>query len=111
MQIRQAALADLDGIESLWREMMDFHIACDDYFTMGLEAASNHRQYITGLLQDQSKRIFVAAEDNQLLGYLMAEINAYPPIYLHQNYGHIGAVSVTESARRRGIGRKLLNAA
>ena len=32
MDIRRAALADLDAIESLWREMMDFHITLDDYF-------------------------------------------------------------------------------
>ena len=44
----------------------------------------------------------------RLIGYLMAEINTYPPIYLRQNYGHIDAISVTRLAQRRGVGRQLL---
>ena len=111
MQIRRATLADLDPIEALWREMMDFHAAFDDHFTLSSQADANHRIHMTNLLQDESKRIFVADDGDQLLGYLMAEIKTYPPIYLVQKYGYIGTISVTESARRTGIGSKLLNAA
>lgn len=111
MQIRRATLTDLDAIESLWREMVDFHIIIDDYFTTAPEADANHRGYMTGLIQDETKRIFVAEDGSEILGYLMAEINVYPPIYLHQTYGHIGAILVTASARRMGIGRLLLAAA
>ena len=111
MQIRRAALTDIDAIEVLWREMMNFHIECDDYFTMSTEADTNHREYMTGLIQDENKRVYVADDDSQLIGYLMAEINAYPPIYLHQRFGHIGAISVSESAQCKGVGRQLLEAA
>lgn len=111
MQIRRAALTDLDAIESLWREMMDFHTVLDEYFTLAPEADANHRDYMTGLIQDEAKRIFVVENNNQLIGYLMAEINAYPPIFLHRNYGHIGAISVTKSARCEGVGRQLLESA
>lgn len=111
MEIRCATPSDLDAIEFLWREMMEFHIAYDDYFDLALEADANHRDYMAGLFQDEKKRIFVADDGNEILGYLMAEINSYPPIYLHQNYGHIGAISVTQSARRKGVGNQLLAAA
>jgi phosphinothricin acetyltransferase len=111
MQIRQASLDDLDAIEFLWREMMDFHIAIDDYFTLIPEAETNHRTYMTDLLQDESKRVFVADDAGNILGYLVAEVNTYPPIFVHKNYGHIGAISVSDSARRQGLGRKLLEAA
>ena len=111
MQIRMATLADLDSIESLWREMMDFHVVLDDYFTLAPEADTNHREYMAGLIQDEAKRVFIAEDDGLLLGYLMAEVCNYPPIYVHKSYGHIGAISVTESARRRGVGRQLLEIA
>ena len=65
MKIRRATLAYLDAIESLWREMMDFHVACDDYFALAPEADRNHREYMAGLIQDDAKRIFVA-EDNAI---------------------------------------------
>ena len=111
MNIRRATLADLDAIELLWREMMDFHIAIDDYFIMVPEADTNHREYMTGLLQNEAKCIIVADDNGQIIGYLMAEINDYPPIYLQKQYGHISAISVTASAQREGIGHQLLDAA
>jgi len=111
MQIRLATMEDIDAIESLWKEMAIFHQKIDSYFTIIPEAETNHRAFMTGLLQDESKRIFVADEAGCLLGYLMADIKVYPPIYVHKNYGHIGAISVTASALRKGVGRKLLGAA
>ena len=60
MQIRRATLHDLDAIESLWREMMDFHATLDDYFALDPDADANHREYMAGLIQEEAKRIFVA---------------------------------------------------
>ena len=111
MQIRLANLDDIDAIELLWKEMAIFHQSIDPYFTIIPEADANHRTYMTALLQDESKRIFVADDAGCLLGYLMADVKAYPPIYVHKNYGHIGGISVTASARRKGVGKELLGAA
>jgi len=63
MQIRRATLNDLDAIETLWQEMVDFHLALDDYYSLAPEAHTNHREYMVGLIQDETRRIFVA-EDN-----------------------------------------------
>ena len=111
MQIRRATLADLDAIEKLWQEMALFHQNLDSYFMLNDQADVCHRAYMGELLKDDTRRVFVANDGPNLLGYLMAEINSYPPIYEHTQYGHISALSVTASARRRGIGRQLLEAA
>jgi len=66
---------------------------------------------MTGLIQDDSKRVYVAEEKGLLLGYLTAQVNSYPPIYLHEMYGYIGGISVNASARRKGVARKLVNTA
>ena len=111
MQIRSATPTDLDAIESLWREMMDFHIALDDYFTMIPEADANHRTYMAGLLENHPDRILVAEDGDQLLGVLVMQICENPPIYPHQRYLEIMDISVSAKARRQGVGRKLLEAA
>ena len=111
MQIRNATLADIDAIEALWKEMALFHQNMDPYFTIIPAAEANHRSYMISLLQDDAKRIFVADEGDRLIGYLVAEVNTYPPIYIHKNFGHIGAISVTASARRQGVGSQLLTTA
>jgi ribosomal protein S18 acetylase RimI-like enzyme len=111
MQIRRATLADLDAIEPLWKEMALFHQNIDPYFTIIPEAEANHRVYMSSLLRNDEKRIFVADDSGCLLGFLMAEVNTYPPIYVHKQFGYIGTISVTESAWRKGIGRLLLDAA
>ena len=111
IKVRRATIADLETIESLWKEMAIFHQELDPYFTIISEAEDNHRRYMIDLLQDESKRVFVADDSVRLLGYLVADVKSYPPIYKHKYYGHIGAISVTASARRKGIGKMLLNKA
>lgn len=111
MQIRKAIVTDLDQIEKLWKEMMIFHADLDDYFQTTSDAEDNHRSYMSGLLDDVGKRVFIAEESGVLLGYIVVMIEDYPPIYHHKKFAEISSISVTKSVRRRGIGRKLLDTA
>ena len=111
MKIRQAEPDDLDAIEDIWKELMRLHGRVDEYFRISPTAEANHRDYATLLIEDKTRRVLVADYDGRLLGYVVAEIVAYPPIYRRDRYGHIGAIAVAESARRIGIGRQLLDAA
>jgi len=43
MKIRRAELQDLDLIENLWRELMEFHAAIDDYYTVNQDAEDKYR--------------------------------------------------------------------
>ncbi len=43
MEVRTASLKDLDAIESLWKEMMLFHIALDETVPVIPEAEAIHR--------------------------------------------------------------------
>ena len=91
--------------------MMDFHDYFDDYFVTIPDADDRHRRFMTELLKYEGKRVFVFEDDRNLLGYLVVMIKEYPPIYEHNQFAEINAISVTESARRKGNGQKLLEAA
>jgi len=111
MQIRRAISTDLDPIEKLWKEMMLIHAEFDDYFITTINAEDSHRSFMSNLIGDGGKRVFVAEKDGKLLGYIVVMIEDYPPIYNHKRFAEISAISVAESERRHGIGRKLLGAA
>lgn len=110
MEIRTANLEDLGAIEILWKEMMLFHIARDDYFTMVPEAEDIHREYMKRILCDGEKHVLVADDSGIVLGYIVMELCNKPPIYPNVEYVEIQAISVSASARRKGIGRKLVEA-
>jgi ribosomal protein S18 acetylase RimI-like enzyme len=110
MEIRTANLEDLCAIETLWKEMMLFHSALDDDFSMIPEAEEIHREYMKGILQEGEKRVLVADDGGIVLGYIRMETCKKPPIYPNIEYVEIKAISVSTSARRKGIGRKLVEA-
>jgi ribosomal protein S18 acetylase RimI-like enzyme len=111
MNIRQATLKDINAIEILWKEMATLHQEIDSYFMLIPEAEESHRSYMVSLIKDGSKRVFVAEKFGSLLGYLVADVKDYPPIYRYKRYGHISGISVSTADRRKGVGRKLLGAA
>jgi GNAT superfamily N-acetyltransferase len=110
MEVRTASLNDLNAIESLWKEMLLFHIALDDYFVMIPEAEAIHREYMKSILLEESERVLVADDGGVILGYIVMEVGKKPPIYPHEEYVEIAALSVCESARRKGVGRQLVEA-
>jgi ribosomal protein S18 acetylase RimI-like enzyme len=104
-------LADLDDVVRLWKEMMAFHANLDSYFVMAPGAEDSYREYASGNIQDEERLFLVCCASDQVIGYLHAEVQAYPPIYPETRYGEIMEIAVAESERRRGGGRLLLQAA
>jgi ribosomal protein S18 acetylase RimI-like enzyme len=59
-------------------------------------------------IQDQSKKIFVAVEDNNILGFIACEIiDCFFPFSKINKVGYISAAYVSEDHRRKGIMKKL----
>ena len=108
MPIRKAIHADIDALERLWREMMQFHWERDPYFTIAEDAEVNHRLYMESLIEGEDTLVLVCEDDGEVLGNIIAHIRAYPPIYLHKKFVEISEISVTASQRRNGLGGRLL---
>ncbi len=111
MKVRPAQPEDLDSIELLWLEMMEFHINLDEYFVIDPEAEVVHRKYMKNILEGGSSQVLVAEDGKQILGYLVMRVCENPPIYPHKKYVEISALSVSEKSRRKGVGRQLVNGA
>ncbi len=108
MEIRKAIPNDIEPIETLWKEMMDFHVEYDDYFKMNNQALNKYHEYLTKNFKDKKKVIFVAIINKTIVGYISASILDYPPIYLFRKYIMVGEICVSRNNRRKGIGEQLL---
>lgn len=91
----------------LWKELVDHHSKINSFFTRRKDGHVNFKTFITDLIKSKDAKIFIALEDNQIIGYTIAKIDLYPPIYLLEKYGSIYDMFVTLKYRRKGIGKKL----
>lgn len=91
----------------LWKELVDHHSKINSFFTRRKDGHVNFETFITDLIKSEEAKIFIALEDNQIIGYTIAKIDLYPPIYLLEKYGSIYDMFVTLKYRRKGIGKRL----
>jgi ribosomal protein S18 acetylase RimI-like enzyme len=109
--IRRARLDDWASAAELLREIDDLHAAiAPTYFCSGARAESEWR----GLLEDGTALVLVAHGDGpQLSGLLAARIYDTPesPTMVPRRRGHVESLVVASGARRRGLGRRLMDEA
>lgn len=109
MLTRRATSGDLSTIVSLWREMWDFNAALDPRMGASPVADRVQRTWLEGHLESERSLVLVAQDGRDLVGYALATILENPPIVLHQFYGYVSELSVTEARRRSGVGTLLLD--
>lgn len=111
-RIRHATEADLDQVLALYHEFHEFHVRSvpdrlrvptpyDDTAACGT---------LRDILHNKDAALFVAEEHGRLVG--LAEVflrhDAPHPAAIEHVYGHLQTLLVTEVARRRGQGQRLL---
>lgn len=110
MEIRTAVLSDADEITALWKEMMTLHQCYDKYFTIEEKADKAYKQFAEENIRNGSNLFKVCCDDkNKIIGYVLAVIFYYPPIYPDRRYLEIIEMVVTEDQRRKKIGKFMLN--
>ena len=108
MTIRRAELRDIPGMIRLLYQVGGVHHAIrPDLFRAG--ARKYDETALAGLLKDESKPIFVAAEDGQVLGYCFCQLRDYrgSGVLTDRLEVYIDDLCVEESCRGRGIARAL----
>jgi len=71
--------------------------------------SEKHLQRTIKFIKDDSKRIFLAFENNNCLGYLQVEINEREPFL--KKVGYVSEIYIVEESRGRQLGSKLLDKA
>lgn len=91
MEVRLFTIEDYDGVYMLWLETPG----------MGLNAIDDSREGIARYLNRNPTTSFVAAEDGEIIGAIMAGHDG--------RRGYIHHLVVAEQQQRRGIGQQLVD--
>jgi ribosomal protein S18 acetylase RimI-like enzyme len=109
--IRKATIKDLESIGLLWQEFMDFHKERDSVFARSADGHEHFKEFIAGHLEKESSLVLIAEQDGAAIGYCLAMISKYPPVFDSRDYGFVSDLAVTRRCRRAGIGEKIYKAA
>ena len=111
LRIRKAIQEDTRAIVELWKELMDFHKERDQHFTRSADGHKRFAEFVSGRMVHETSCVLVAEQQDEIIGYCLATISKYPPVYEYQEYGAIFDLAITEKYRRKGIGQALVEAA
>jgi len=114
IELRDAVSADQPALIALWRLMDSLHAQLLPRFFRHPTAAAvpaRAREQIDRILRATDEVVRVAVEGGVLLGLCHTQVYDTPPqpSLTPCRRAHIDSLVVAESARRRGIGRKLVD--
>jgi ribosomal protein S18 acetylase RimI-like enzyme len=111
VSVRQARPGDLGTLAQIWLELMRFHEQTDQRFALAPDGDARWKQLAHEILYRDDGFLLVAELTGRPVGFCLGWIARNPPIYKVSDVGFISEIAVTNWARRRGIGRALVNAA
>lgn len=108
MEIRFAQAQDVPGILALLRQVgAVHHNGRPDIFRAG--AQKYGASQVLGMLDKSATPVFVAVEDNQVLGYGFCQIKTYhqDPVIADHTELYIDDLCIDENIRGKGIGKAI----
>lgn len=109
IEVTVAEERHIPGIVAVWQELMDYHRKLNDFFTLRTDAGAKWEIY---LRKNMGEGLVVVALDNrEVVGYCIATVKDYPPLFVLEKHGFISDMCVIASHRNRGIGEIILGRA
>ena len=108
--IRRAVPADRSPVADLWLRLLEEHGRLDDRFGHAADARMRWENDFPVWLRDTTWRIFVAEQDGRVVGFASAQRWAPPPVYAEAQEVYLNELYVAPEVRRRGVGRRLVEA-
>jgi len=112
IHIRLATMQDYPGIAIVGQESQEIHHQAHP--TIFQSATPGFTEaYVEDLIEGQQTAVYVAEEEDQILGYAFLHVqeHAWLEIYQPTLIAEITDIAVTEQMRARGLGRQLFAAA
>jgi ribosomal protein S18 acetylase RimI-like enzyme len=108
--LRDAVVADYDALTDLWAHMDRLHARFLPSFFRNPPAPGRSRDQLDRLLRVPDELVRVALLDDVLVGLCHAQVYDTPPLpaLTPCRRVHIDSLVVDAGARRRGIGRRLV---
>lgn len=112
-RVRPARPQEIDRVAALWALITDHHAVLDPLFRMrrGPVAEGELRELLRAIRRDPDAEIFVYDEVATTVGLCIVRIDRAPPIMEETERAEISDVGVRAEWRRRGIARRLVEAA
>lgn len=110
VEIRRATLRDIKDILPVWGQLAVFHSALDPVFTPSAQWSREYGTYLRTLMTRDDAIAVVAKDGGELVGYAVGRITMLPPFFQQRYRGYIHDVFVKPQIRRRGVGRRLVDA-
>jgi ribosomal protein S18 acetylase RimI-like enzyme len=109
-EVRPATLRDVPEIVAIWGELAFHHAGLDSAFAPSVRWQEEYRHFIRGLLGRDDALAVVGVDKGALVGYAVGRISLLPGFFEERRRGYIHDVVTREGHRRRGIGRRLVEA-
>jgi GNAT superfamily N-acetyltransferase len=108
--VRRAASDDRERLGELWLALLDEQAGHDDRLAIADDALERWRNDFPVWLEDETRRLYVAEDDHEIVGFASAHRWGPPPIYEDSSEVYLDEVFVVPDARRSGYGSQLVDA-
>lgn len=108
MEVVRALKSDIPAILEIWKELMDFHVPFDSRYTLSDGAEESMGENLARLIVAEDALVIMAVENTKPLGFGIARIDKYPPVFVKQTCGSIEDLAVSSEHRRKGLGELIL---
>ena len=108
--VRPARRADVSALVTLWVDLLEQHAALDAVFELRAGAASALESELARAIDDADRALLVS-DGAQIAGFCAAQVQRGPALAAESHRVEITELVVATSARRRGHGRALAEAA
>ncbi len=107
--VRHAATEDLPELIMLWKELMAFHQDINSSYPLKKNSSDIVKDFFAENIKSPDSILLIAKDGKKAVGYLLAFIKAFPPVYVEDRMGYISDGYVTEPYRGKGIMKDMIS--